>query len=77
MKTLLVHYTPRNERSNTKKLIDAFRLEIKNSEIEDLNLSKDIPDFFLEGNLDAYIQRNYLKQDLTQEQKNQLPRWIE
>ncbi len=69
MKTLLVHYTPRNERSNTKKLIDAFRSEIKNSEIEELNLSKDVPDFFLEENLDAYIQRNYLKQDLTQEQE--------
>ncbi len=69
MKTLLVHYTPRKERSNTKKLIDAFKSEIKNSEVEELNLSKDVPDFFLEENLDAYIQRNYLKQDLTQEQK--------
>jgi len=69
VKTLLVHYTPRNERSNTKKLVDAFRSQIKNSVIEELNLSKDSPDFFLEDNLFAYIQRNYLGQELTPEQK--------
>ena len=34
MKTLLVKYTPRNERPSTKKLLDAFREKIKNSEIE-------------------------------------------
>lgn len=47
MKTLLVHYTPRNERSNTKKLVDTFHSEIKNSEIEELNLSRDLLIFFL------------------------------
>jgi len=34
MKTLLVKYTPRNERFNTKKLLDAYREKIRNSEIE-------------------------------------------
>lgn len=72
MKTLLVHYTPRNERSNTKKLMDAFRSEIRNSEIEELNLARDVPDFFLEENLAAYIQRNYLGQGLTPEQKKSI-----
>ncbi len=72
MKTLLVHYTPRNERSNTKRLVDAFRSQIKNSEIEELNLSRDTPDLFLEENLAAYIQRNYLGQDLTQDQKKSI-----
>lgn len=72
MKTLLVHYTPRNERSNTKRLVDAFRSQVKNSEIEELNLSKNSPDFFLEDNLAAYIQRNYLGQELTPEQKKSL-----
>ena len=65
MKTLLVKYTPRNERSSTKKLLDAFREKIKNSEIEELDLSKDVPDMFLEDNLLAYIQRNYLGNNLT------------
>ena len=36
MKTLLVRYTPRNERSSTKKLLDAYREKIRNSEIEEL-----------------------------------------
>ncbi len=69
MKTLLVKYTPRNERSSTKKLLDAFREKIKNSEIEELDLSNDVPDMFLAENLAAYIQRNYLGQNLTPEQK--------
>lgn len=69
MKTLLVQYTPRNEMSNSKKLLDAFRSEIRNSEIEELNLLQDVPDLLLEENLAAYIQRNYLGQDLTPRQK--------
>ncbi|HEV2192373.1 MAG TPA: NAD(P)H-dependent oxidoreductase [Nitrosopumilaceae archaeon] len=69
MKTLLVKYTPRNERSNTKKLLDAYREKIKNSEIEELDLCSDVPDMFLEENVLAYIQRNYLGQNLTPEQK--------
>ncbi len=69
MKTLLVKYTPRNERSSTKKLLDAFREKIRNSETEELDLCSDVPDMFLEENLLAYIQRNYLGNTLTPEQK--------
>jgi hypothetical protein len=36
MKTLIVKYIPRNEQSNTKKLLDAFREEISISDIEEL-----------------------------------------
>ncbi len=43
MKTLLVKYTQRNERSNTNKPLDAFKTEIKNSDIEQLNLASDVP----------------------------------
>jgi len=68
-KTLLVKYTPRNERSSTKKLLDAYREKIRNSEIEELDLCSDVPDMFLEANLLAYIQRNYLGNNLTPEQK--------
>ncbi|MDE1766120.1 MAG: NAD(P)H-dependent oxidoreductase [Thaumarchaeota archaeon] len=71
-KTLIVQYTPRNERSNTKKILDAYIGEIKNSNIERLDLSKDVPDLFLEQNLDAYIHRNYLGQELSSEKKNLL-----
>ena len=69
MKTLLVRYTPRNERSSTKKLLDAYREKIRNSEIEELDLCSEVPDMFLEENLVAYIQRNYLGNNLAPEQK--------
>ena len=72
MKTLIVQYTPRKERSNTKKLVDAFKAGIKNSEVEELHLSLDVPDFFLEDSLAAYIQRNYLNQSLSEDQKKSM-----
>ena len=50
MKTLLIKYTPRNERSSTKKLLDAFKNEIKSSDIEELDLASDVADLFLEKN---------------------------
>ena len=68
-KTLIVKYTPRNERSSTKKMLDAFVSGIKNSEIEEIDLTKDVPDLFLEQNLAAYIHRNYLGKELDDEQK--------
>ncbi len=68
-KTLIVKYTPRNERSSTKKILDAFVSGIKNSEIEEIDLTKDVPDLFLEQNLAAYIHRNYLGEELDDEQK--------
>ncbi|MDE1725028.1 MAG: NAD(P)H-dependent oxidoreductase [Thaumarchaeota archaeon] len=71
-KTLIVKYTPRNQRSNTKKILDAFVSEIKNSEIEEIDLTKDVPDLFLEQNLSAYIHRNYLGEELDNEQKKML-----
>ena len=60
MKTLIVKYIPRNEQSNTKKLLDVFREEISNSEIEELDLLDDVPDILLDNNLLAYINRNFL-----------------
>lgn len=72
LKTLIVQYTPRNERSNTKKILDAFVGEINNSNVETLDLAKDVPDLFLEKNLAAYISRNYLGETLSAEQKNSM-----
>jgi len=67
-----VQYTPRNERSNTKQILDAFIGKIKNSDIEKLDLTKDVPDLFLEQNLEAYINRNYMGKTLSAEQKNSM-----
>lgn len=68
-KTLIVQYVPRRERSNTKKILDQFKSKIKNSTIQELDLAKETPDLFLNDNLMAYIQRDYLGQDLGPEQK--------
>jgi FMN-dependent NADH-azoreductase len=72
MKTLLVKYTPREERSNSKKLLDTFRNEIKNSEIEVLDLCIDVPDMFDVENMSAYIHRDYLKEEISDAQKKVL-----
>ncbi len=49
-----------------------FKSKVKNSTIEELDLAKDVPDLFLADNLMAYIQRDYLKQDISAEQKSLL-----
>jgi FMN-dependent NADH-azoreductase len=67
MKTLIIKYIPRNEQSNTKKLLDAFREEIRNSDVEELDLLDDVPDLFLGNNLMAYFNRNFLGYDLLPE----------
>ena len=70
MKTLIVKYIPRNEDSNTKKLLDAFREEIGVCDIEELDLINDVPDMLLDNNLLAYIKRNILGQELLLEEEN-------
>ncbi len=65
-------YTPREERSTSKKLLDAFKGEIKNSEIEVLDLCIDVPDMFGVENMSAYIHRNYLKEEISSEQQKVL-----
>jgi FMN-dependent NADH-azoreductase len=64
MKTLIVKYIPRNEQSNTKKLLDAFREEISIPDVEELDLLDDVPDMLLDNNLLAHINRNILGLEL-------------
>jgi FMN-dependent NADH-azoreductase len=72
MKTLIVKYIPRNEESNTKKLLDAFRDEISNSDVEELDLVNDVPDMLLDNNLLAHINRNILGQELSPDEEKLL-----
>lgn len=58
-KTLIVSYLARGERSNTKKILDAFSACIKGSSVETLDLCKNPPDFFMPENLSVYYERNY------------------
>jgi FMN-dependent NADH-azoreductase len=72
MKTLIVKYIPRNEQSNTKKLLDAFREEVGISDVEELDLLDDVPDMLLDNNLLAHINRNILGLKLLPEEEKLL-----
>jgi FMN-dependent NADH-azoreductase len=72
MRTLIIKYIPRNEQSNTKKLLDAFRDEMRNSDVEELDLLDDVPDLFLGNILTAYINRNFLGLELLPEEEKLL-----
>lgn len=68
MKTLVVEYLPRGDWSHTKKLLEAFLGEVEGTEIERLDLCRDVPDLFLPDRLGAYIHRDYLGETPTPEQ---------
>jgi FMN-dependent NADH-azoreductase len=72
MKTLIVKYIPRNEQSNTKKLLDAFREEISISDFEELDLLIDVPDMLLDNNLLAHLNRNILGLELLPDEEELL-----
>jgi hypothetical protein len=69
MKTLIVKYIPRNEQSNTERLLDVLKDEINGSNVEELDLLDDIPDMFLGDNLLAYIKRDFLGQKLFEKEE--------
>lgn len=70
MKTLIVSYLPRGERSYTKKLLDTFLDKVK--EVEYLDLTKDVPDFFMPENLTLYMRRAYGGEKLSKEEQKPL-----
>jgi FMN-dependent NADH-azoreductase len=72
VKTLIVKYIPRNEQSSTKKLLDAYREEIGNSNVEELDLLNDVPDMLIDNNLLAYINRNIIGQKLLRDEEKLL-----
>jgi FMN-dependent NADH-azoreductase len=65
MKTLVIKYLPREEKSKTKQILDTF-IENISGEIEELDLTKDIPDLLLQENLSAYYKRNYGGEELNE-----------
>ena len=71
MKTLIVKYVPREDRSKTKQILDTFLKNIT-GEIEELDLTKDIPDLLLQDNLAAYYKRNYGGEALTEAETKSL-----
>jgi FMN-dependent NADH-azoreductase len=64
MKTLLIKYLPSGKQSNTQKLLDLFLTEIKNENLEVVDLlSEKVPIFNLDS-MAAYYKRNYNGQKL-------------
>lgn len=66
MKTLVVKYFPSGVNSNTKKLLDLFLNEIKNQNIETVDLLKEQISTFNESSIQAYYKRNYGGQKLNE-----------
>lgn len=71
MKTLIIKYLPRGERSKTKQVLDAF-LKNTSGEFEEIDLSHFVPDLLLPENLAAYYKRNYGGEELSETEKNSL-----
>ena len=71
MKTLIVQYIPRGERSHTQKVLKAFESEVK-GDVERLDLLVSQPDLFTADRLAAYIGRDYLGQEVDEGMKKQL-----
>jgi FMN-dependent NADH-azoreductase len=69
LKTLIVKYIPRNERSVTHHLLLAFESVIRESEVMTLDLCKDQPQFFSEESIDAYYLRNLMGKELSPAQE--------
>ena len=70
MNTLIVSYLPKQEHSNTKKLLDTFMNAIKNTEHTQLDLLENTPDLFNTTSMSAYIKRNYMGQPIDNNEKN-------
>jgi len=76
MKILVVSYLPKEAQSRTKRLLDTFCKGVKQKDdIEMLDLVKDEPDFVTPGILQAYIQRNYMGQELSPELQKEISKF--
>ena len=64
MKTLIIKYLPSGANSQTKKLLDIFLNEVKDKNIETVDLLKEQMPIFNEINIQAYYKRNYGGQKL-------------
>jgi len=67
-KTLVVKYVPRQDGSNSGKLLDAFLSVVGSAHVQVLDLTVDVPDLLLPVQVEAYIRRNYMGQPLNKAQ---------
>lgn len=72
-KTLLVTYLPALDQSNTAKLVGAFLDAAKDkTDVTQINLLEQKPDFFLPAELAAYKKRHYMGQELKSDEQKVL-----
>ena len=70
--TLIISYTPR-EGSNTKKILDAYTKNVpENVRTTEVSLASEPPVLLDVTRTNAYIARNFMGQELTQEQQTAL-----
>lgn len=75
MKTLIIHYFPRQNKSRTKQLLTQTikHSQLKTSKtIQTLDLTKNPPDFFNTTNIKTYYKRNLHNKKITQQEKNSI-----
>lgn len=71
MKTTIVQYVPRGERSNTKVLVDYFITLVKGDKIvEDISVKP--PPMFDSKNIGLYFKKYYLSEKLTPAEEKQM-----
>jgi FMN-dependent NADH-azoreductase len=71
MKTLIVQYAPRMERSSTKNLSDYFRSKAKGT-VEVLDIAAHLPPMFSTENIGSYFKKYYNKAVLEGKEKEHL-----
>ncbi|HMP74063.1 MAG TPA: NAD(P)H-dependent oxidoreductase [Kiritimatiellia bacterium] len=72
MSILLVHFLPRGQQSNTRRLVAAFRDEAGGEGVVDVDLAREAPPMFDAVRLAAYTRRNYQGVQLSAEEQRQL-----
>lgn len=68
MNTLIISYLPRGDRSNTKKILEAFKNKAKGN-IKQIELSLTPPELLLQENVAAYYKRNYGGETLNEKER--------
>lgn len=72
---LVVKYTPAGERSNSRKLMEYMVDKLEDSTVDLLDLEKEVPIFFDESLLGSYVSRNYVGNELREDERKQLEKF--
>lgn len=74
-KTIIIEYTPRNQRSRTKRILETLKSHISNNEIETIDLAQNLPPLFDNHSLGAYYKRNYGGDTLSSQEEESMQKF--